>query len=512
MVKDDGKAASSVRHGLWRNTLSLSVAGLLTTLIGIARALLLPKILATPTEYGLLLIVNLIAGFGIYAHLGVTTGVYRQIPYLRGAGIAEDQIDRLRDSGLGFVGLAGLTAAFVVLLIAGDSAFTSGLTYAAVIVGGAALVLLRNLTAYLTNLYQAERRFSQLARIEVVYSFCSVILTLTSAYFWGVAGIVIAQVTVELSFVVVYWARFGRPLRPRLDLGRTWRVLKIGLPLTVVTLLRYAMENTDTVFIARFIGGDVGGFFRLAMVVGLFVNLVPAKLGTVLNPEIAYQTGRRSERGLLDNLLRYTEINALLSSLIAAVGAILIRVLLPLYLPNYLPAAPLAYIVMGRMVFFSTMMVAGNTLINQLLERRTMWRWIILQAAFLVTAVGLVLWTYLGQGTVFALVLVNSAVICVYALVLCFFAVRELQGGFRGALAMIARILVPAALCALAALTGWIALELLADAFFLWRLLGALAAAALLLTPYLVYKERRLGLFGRLWRSIFGGKVSDGAA
>lgn len=500
---------SLIRKGLWQNTLSLSVAGLVTTLLGIARALLLPKLLATPADYGLLLIVNLIAGFGIYAHLGVTTGVYRQIPYLQGSRAGEEEISRLRDSGLGFVSLTSLLATLAVLLISGRGTYAQGPVYAIVILGGAAMVLLRNLTGYLTNLYQAERRFITLARLEVVYSVSSVLLTLTAAYLWGVGGIVVAQVGIEAAFVLVYKTLYGKPLRPRIEPRRVWRVLKIGLPLTLVALLRYALESTDAVFIARFIGGDPVGFFRLAMILGGFVNLVPGKLGTVMTPVIAYQTGSRDTRSLMGNLLRFTEVNTLLSSLIAALGVVTVRVLLPVYLPNYTPAEPLAYVYMARMVFYSSIMVSGNTLVNQLLERKAVWRWIVAQVAFVLAAVALAFWTYLARGSILSLVVVNSSVIGVYALVLAFFSVRELGGGRSAALGFLRRLLTPALVFSLAAIAGWWVTGLLGGLPFLARWPIGLVTVLLVASPFLVYQERKLGVFKRLWRGIIRREDRD---
>jgi O-antigen/teichoic acid export membrane protein len=505
LVKRKPTALVDGGRGLWRSTLAMSVAGLLTTVLGIVRALLLPKLLGTPADYGLLLIVSLITGFGAYAHLGSTQGIYRQIPYLRGRGADEKQIDRLRNSTYGFTGLMSLLAVVGVLFIAGPSTFTSGLVYAVVISGGAFLVLLTNLTALITNLYQADQRFDELARFEVAFSFTSVTATLISAALWGVVGVIISQVTVQLLFLVLYRVRLGLPLKPRLRGEDVLRVLKVGLPLTLVGFLRYGLENVDAVIVARFIGGDANGFVKLAVTVGLFIILVPFKLGVVLNPAIAEQTGSGRLDRLRDNLLRYSELNAYLAGLVACVAALGVTALLPVYLPRYVPALPLIYIFILRSALCSSTTVAGNTLINLLLERKTYGRWLGVQLALLAASLALAIWLFFQYGSPLAVVLGATAVLSLYVLLLLFFTVREFALGTRGALKLLLRVCLPLAYLGL---VTWGALWLmgrLTIGFWLWRFLLALGMAAAAALPLVIYEERRLGVLGMLFRRLFGG-------
>jgi O-antigen/teichoic acid export membrane protein len=483
----------------------MSVAGLLTTVLGIVRALLLPKLLGTPADYGLLLIVSLITGFGAYAHLGTTQGIYRQIPYLRGRGVDEEEIARLRNSTYGFVGLMSLIAVAAVFLLAGPSTFTSGLVYAVVISGGAFMVLLTNLTALLTNLYQADRRFDTLARFEVALSFTSVGVTLVCAAIWGVVGVIVSQVTVQLVFLVLYRLRLGLPLKPRLRGEEVWRVMRVGLPLTVMGFLRYGLENVDAVVVARFMGGNGTGYFKLALTLGVLIRLVPAKLGMVIAPDIAERTGAHRLGTLRDNVLRFTELNAYLAALLAVFTAVGIRVLLPIYLPSYTVALPVIYVFLIRTTIYSTMTVAGNTMVNQLLEKKTVGRWIGLQVGFVLVAGGLTIWVLLRYGSLLGVVLAGSAVIGVYVLVLLFFTIRELELGTRRAMQLLGRTLLP--ICYLG-LLGWGVfrlLDLVPGWAWPWRLglgLVVLAAAAL---PLVLYEEKRLHLFGRLRRYLFAG-------
>lgn len=480
---------------LWRDTIFMSGAGLFTALFGMVRGALLPKLISNPADYGLLLIVNLIAGYGAYTDLGASSGIYRQIPYLRGQKASEETLEQLRNSALGFVLLTGLLAAGAALLL-GLGMIGSFSTVAVIILILAAVRLpLRNLIALLTNLHQAEQRFALLAKIEVYSTVGWVGGVLLGAYFWGVSGAVGVIVAVELVRVVVYWRTLGFSLKPILTLKPTRRLLSVGMPLTVATFLRFSMESMDKLFVAHFVGGESRGFLTLTLTVVMFINLLPGKLGTVLYPDIARQTGAGKLDALREKLLRYTEINAYLGAITAGLTVIAAHTLLPGWLPNYKAAIPLIDLYAPRLALYTTMLVGGNILINQLLERKQVKRWLILQVAFVLLSVAACSWALLRFGDAEGQVLANNVVVILYVLLLLYFSAGAVKVKPLRRLAFIGTVLLPILYAGGATLAVLYLIEnLLARWSLIPLFLVGVAAFGLLLIPLLIIEEKRLGL------------------
>lgn len=472
----------------------MSTAGLVSAGLCIIRALLLPKIINDPAHYGLLLIINLIVGYGAYTHLGVTLGIYRQIPYLRGVGVDEEEIARLRNSSLGFVLLMGLVTVIAVFLI-GWTQIKSGTTLGFIILGtGAVLVPLRNLTAILTNLYQAEQRFRSLAVLGFLYFFLSVGLTLLGAHLFGVIGVAGALIIVELIFVITYWSLLGYPLIPKLNWGKIWRVMRIGLPLTLIVFLRFGLESVDKVFIARFIGGVDRGFLNLAATVGMLVILIPGKLGVVLNPELARSTGAGEIGVLKQRLIRYTEVTALVGALVAGLAVIGSRTMLVAWLPNYAPSLALIDLYAPRMAFHSIIQVAGNTLIHLLIDRKHMGMWIGLQAGIVLLAVAGCTLALFRFGSAHSIVWISTGMIIVNSLVVGYFAANEVGMTLKERLVFLLRAVLPLIYVGIVIEGIKYGITYLEGWSYLGRFLAGTSAFTIVVLPLVIYSERRLGL------------------
>jgi O-antigen/teichoic acid export membrane protein len=487
---------------LWSDTFWMSAAGLVTAGLSILRALLLPKIIDNPAHYGLLLVIYLIVGYGAYAHLGVTLGIYRQIPYLRGAGTSEEEIADLRNSSLGFVLLMGLVAVIVAFLF-GWTQIQEGTLLGFVILGaGAALVPLRNLTAVLTNYYQAEGRFRFLAILEFFYILSSVGLTLLGAQLFGILGAAGALVIVEAVFVVIYSRLTGYPhqlrLVPRLDWSKIGRLIRVGLPLTIVVFLRFGLESIDKLFIARFIGGVDRGFLNLAATVGMLVILVPGKLGVVLNPELARSTGAGEIGELRRRLVSYTEATAYVSALLAGLAVIGSRTVLAAWLPNYAPTLALIDLYAPRMAFYAIITIAGNTLINLLIDRRRVGLWIGMQLGILLLAVAVCTLALFRFGSSWSIVLASTGVIIANALLVNYFAAKEVGMKLGERLGFLLRLVLP--LGYVGALVEGVkyGLTYIEHWSALLRLATGTGAFLVLTLPLIIYGERRMGLLKML--------------
>ncbi|MCX7022635.1 MAG: lipopolysaccharide biosynthesis protein [bacterium] len=487
---------------LWSDTFWMSAAGLVSAGLSIVRALLLPKIIGNPAHYGLLLVINLIVGYGAYAHLGVTLGIYRQIPYLRGAGTPEEEIADLRNSSLGFVLLMGLVAILAAFLFGWTQIEEGTLLGFAILGAGAALVPLRNLTAILTNFYQAEGRFRFLAVLEFFYFLSSVGLTLLGAQFFGVLGAAGALIIVEIVFVVIYWSRTGYPRRlrlvPHFNWSKIFRVMRVGLPLTIVVFLRFSLESVDKLFIARFIGGVDRGFLNLAATVGMLIILVPGKLGIVLNPELARSTGAGEIGELRRRLVTYTEATAYVGALIAGLTVIGARTVLAAWLPAYAPSLALIDLYAPRMAFYAIITIAGNTLINLLIERRRVGLWIGMQIGILLLAVAGCILALFRFGSSWSIVMVGTVAIILNSLLINHFAAKEVGMNLRERLGFLLRLLLP---------LGYVGVLVEGLKFGLtyiehWppflRLTAGACVFLVLALPLILYGEHRLGLFKML--------------
>jgi O-antigen/teichoic acid export membrane protein len=202
--------------------------------------------------------------------------------------------------------LAGLT---VIAIVASLGNYGRGTVM--VILAVALAKAVETLSDIHYGLFQLNDRLDQTGRSLMIRGSLSVValgagLYFTHDVFWGCAGLVVAWLAALLVFDVRRGRRFATRARPALPSRRQWTLVRLALPLGIVTTMAAVNLNMPRYFIhARMDDRQLGIYSAMAYAT-VAVTLVSDSLGHSVIPRLSrmYAAGRRGDfRALLGKLL-----------------------------------------------------------------------------------------------------------------------------------------------------------------------------------------------------------------
>jgi O-antigen/teichoic acid export membrane protein len=380
---------------------------------------LIAAVVLGPETFGTWVILTLLLQYAVFLNLGVTNGAGREIPRLLGSGRPAEAA-HIEDVAAFGVGLTGVGGAIVLTGVA--AVMTDGLDPATLVLFAVA-VLLQHLFLLEQVLFRSRLRFRP-ASVQLAAQGAAVLIVgvLLLAAGFGIAGLLIARVTV----VVVALASAGRTLervpRPRADWAQLRSLMRVGAPLLAAGILVILLVTVDRWVVLAVLGSAALGVYGLVGLAASSLVLVPTMISQQYYPRLAFASG---EGATGRTLLHMTRGQALVAGSLTSIAAVLVGLaawfVIPAFLPDYAEAVGPILVVLVGMVAFSAGSAYGNLL--NLVDRQR--RYLSIQGTVLVldVALGIVL-VVGGAGLLGAAV--GSAVAMVAYAVLLHLATRSL--------------------------------------------------------------------------------------
>lgn len=265
-------------------------ATVVSPIIGLIASLVAAKFLL-PAELGGIQSVMLLAGYLAYLDLGVTSGLFRNIPLYVGRGESA-RVQPLVDASW----MVTKLVAFVGLGVAAGVMAWSFAVRRDPLMGWASLGLAAYLVAapfdtFFTILFRGMQQFHLLGRRLHWKNMVQAVTTVFPAL-WGPGGLIAKNILLPIAGACL--------LRPGLpfNLGRAGRwadalhLSKVGLPILGVNLLTSFLMVADRSVVAVFLGTEAVGHYALATLILAGLPVLPAALGAILYPRAAHDFGR----------------------------------------------------------------------------------------------------------------------------------------------------------------------------------------------------------------------------
>jgi O-antigen/teichoic acid export membrane protein len=320
---------------------SLATGNTIAMVLRMAGGLLMGRIVA-PATLGLFNGIGLVLGYVPFLHLGILSGLNRELPYFIGKGdrkraeelAAAAQAWALSLGAMVFVALAGIA---VWQLTQGEMWKAAGW-----LTNGVSSMYLFFSTYYLQVTYRTSHDFARLAVINVIDASAALVLlgavVLLNFYGLCVRSVLISLVTTSFLFK---WGPLR--VRPHWNFKHLKHLLFIGAPIFGVGQIFAWWTVLNSTLVLKLSGTTGMGLYAMVLLATAALDVVPTSVSQVLYPRMAEEYGRS---GAVRNLLRILRKPVLftIAGLVPVVAAawFLVEPVMRLVVPKYIDAAPAA--------------------------------------------------------------------------------------------------------------------------------------------------------------------------
>ncbi len=318
---------------------SLAGGNVVSTCLNMVGGILVARLVA-PATLGLFNGIGLVLRYAPLLQLGITTGLYRELPYYIGKG----EPNRARAIAATAQGWALVVGGLVsaVLFGIGGWQFLRGEHWLAAAWSTQAIlaVFLFYKTSYLLATYRTSHEFARVALVGVVESSATFALIVLVAVL-GFYGLCLrAAVAGAIGTALLHYWRPVR-VRPRLNLGDMKRLLFVGAPILAAGQLYQLWTVINSTLVFRLAGAEGMGLYSLVGMAGSALGILPLAVAQVLFPRMTEQFGRTgSVRGSLRVAVKPVMITTIGLIPIVLMAQWMVEPAIRLVVPRYVDAVP----------------------------------------------------------------------------------------------------------------------------------------------------------------------------
>ena len=289
-----------------------------------------------PAVVGLFSRIGLVQEYVRFLHIGILSGLNRELPYYYGKG-DHRRVNELAATALAWSLGLGTSACIALMGVSAWYAYRgAGEMAAAWATNAVSAYLLFYSTMYLQSTYRTAHDFARLSLVNVIATTITVVLVVLVALL-KFYGLCLQSLIAGLSAAVLlhYW----RPLhiKPAWNWRQFRHLLWIGAPIFAVgDLLPQLWVTLDKQFVANIFGNQGMGLYKIAVIAGSTLETFPAAVSQVIYPRMTQHYGRTGRLGeVLRMAIKPMAVTLAGMTALAALGWWLAGPAIRLLLPNY---------------------------------------------------------------------------------------------------------------------------------------------------------------------------------
>lgn len=323
---------TTLRQRVIGDTLKYTIANYTAMAIGVLVSVLMKAVLGT-SGAGYWAMMKVFGSYAEYSDLGTRDALLREVPQANGAGDIA-RVKRLENNAFTFTAGAAVLSAAVIALIAAfwveDPLLRKGLFVVA------PLAIATQAYNYFLTLLRTLKKVSELSLLIVVNMVFVAALPLAGAWKGGVVGLALGFLGATVCSALLAWRISGVALVPAFDLGEVAGLVRVGLPMVVLSYCLITFLSLDAIFIAKTLGYAALGLYTVALMAVQQVSTLGRFAHIIIFPHIQESYGRT---GSLDEAKgRFVRVTlALAHYLPMIIGAVLALLppLVHLFLPRF---------------------------------------------------------------------------------------------------------------------------------------------------------------------------------
>jgi O-antigen/teichoic acid export membrane protein len=433
-----------VRKKIARDTVQMFLASGFSGGLGVLRSFYIARFLS-PAEFGIWSLMSSMLNYANYADLGVNNGLLVETGRLSGSNQRSLAEETLRQGFTVILLLAGLVAAVVLLGSALPEDFLDHELQWNLRIVAVGMIIMG-----VANYYQVVARLRHLFGVIS----CSVVITAAVALAgtWAVgtwftqnrvSALMGASILGSLcAMALLAIAARAQPAWP-IKRDRAVRLMKIGIPITMVPILFTIFQSIDRWVVAGIVSRQELGYYGFGAAMGLFLNMIPNTLAVVLFSRQIERFGATGDPLAAESLvIPPLFITAYVMALVGGAMILSIPMLTSYIVPAYTSANEVASIQVVGNCLLGVVPLASNFLISIQRQTRTL-LWLLAATILEVVLVNGFARAYGITGAAVAVAISDL----VYALALSYFALRLFRPNLRLCAKMMAGVFSPFLLC-----------------------------------------------------------------
>lgn len=260
-----------------------------TKLMGMFSLFLLPNILQ-PSDYGMWLILVLIASYAPILCFGTVETLLKQYPFYYGM----NDIIKIKELENG-VFSSLIISTLILLFIAASSAVilrTELEYYVQIMFLSAAICFF---SSFFSFRFVARQNFKVVSYLEASRAFITFAFLISFSYFWGLKGTILGFFITE---ILIFFLSLSLNSKINDKLGFNFnpnyilKLIKIGLPITLVWWAFMLQSTVDRLISMSLLGKTETGYYGLGVSIVSVLILIPQIIGRVLYPKINESVGK----------------------------------------------------------------------------------------------------------------------------------------------------------------------------------------------------------------------------
>lgn len=323
------------------------------------RGFIIAKFLG-PSLYGVWTMFKTLIATTKYSSLGTSYAMTRDVPYNIGTNKSENNV--ILQKNVLSMRVMISTIACLILFILSFTKKYKGYQVEIVILG--MVYIIQNIYNYIQEKLKSETKIITLSKYDLAFAILNTLFGISLLFFLRISGLLFGMF---LSYVVLLIAAMKKEeiaLSFGFQKSSLFSLIKTGMPIMMIYVSFYLMNNIDKIFVFAFLGSTLTGYYGLASFISAIVNYIPATITTVLFPRMMQKLGRtKSRKAIEEYFSKPIFIISLLMPVILGIFYILIDLPIIYLLPKYIPAIDAIRVLILTLFFPSILFIPINILI-----------------------------------------------------------------------------------------------------------------------------------------------------
>ena len=321
------------------------------------------KAYVQPLEYGIYSTCMLLQTYMAYLQLGSLNAFNRDYPQLIGAG-KQKEAKIYRDTVFSFLLLIYLIALIVTVIgmffLRNFQSMDNRLTFGFI------------LTSVLTTVTIVENYGNYRARIDKGFKYISIVTLLELGSIplglilipkLGYYSMYITAIIAMIIGIIFFYKPSYKDFRFTIDKPLLKMILISGMPLLVNGLIWTIVNSIDKFVILGFIDTEALGVYGIAQNAFSYMVLIPSAMSQLFYAKMGKEYGKSGNVGtLVDVSMKFSNVLAAFTSLIAFVAYFFLPILVDRFMPNYSNGVPASQILILGMSVYAATLINGNIL------------------------------------------------------------------------------------------------------------------------------------------------------
>ena len=335
----------------------IALAAVLGKFLSIPANILIAKFLG-PKSFGVLAIVDTLMIYFSYTNLGILMNLERQIP-IEKSSLSYKEMQVTYATAFSNYFATTLFSVFLLILFYcfGITFKTDGSLSLFLIIG--LILITRNLNNYVSSFIKAEGEFDIFGKNTFLLSILKPFITLLLAFQFGLYGVLIALVIINLCSVmyIFYLSQTVKFFSIRWNKTKTYELFGTGIKLFIGNKLESFLFTIGILLISNFGSIEEVGVYSFALML-ISIRQFPFSkaISIVVSREMNLTAGEKGENNFKEFYHFFQKnmaIYLLFVTLIMGIVLLTFTTVIEIHLPKYLKSIPLMQVFFGLVVIHS---------------------------------------------------------------------------------------------------------------------------------------------------------------